>query len=263
MSKADTLTTLWRLIVLNAGFYGCLLLMTAFSIVVVWGPYFLWLRYAQGHTRGEAMRRMIWAYGKVWTKLLALFAPVQVQGDSQSLPIPCIVTPNHQSFFDAYCIGFLRIPNVLFAVRGWPFRIPVYGPYMRAAEYLNTEGLSGEQILARSQSLLSQGASIVIYPEGTRSPDRRLQRFHAGAFHLSLATGVPIVPLCIDGTSIFLKKGGWLLRPANINISILEPVYPAQFCHYGDESPLVLRHHVKDKMQNNLQKWQNTDTHRV
>jgi 1-acyl-sn-glycerol-3-phosphate acyltransferase len=148
---------------------------------------------------------------------------------------------------------------VLFAVRGWPFRIPGYAPYMRMAEYLNTEGMSSEDIFAKARDLLGSGASIVIYPEGTRSPDGSLQRFHAGAFHLALATQTPILPLCIDGTGRFLKKGSLFLRPVPITVKLLQPLAPERFACCGDEAPLVLRRTVKALMLEALERFDSAE----
>jgi 1-acyl-sn-glycerol-3-phosphate acyltransferase len=114
--------------------------------------------------------------------------------------------------------------------------------------------MSSEDIFARARGLLGSGASIVIYPEGTRSPDGSLQRFHAGAFHLALATQTPILPLCIDGTGRFLKKGSLLLRPVPITVKLLQPLAPEHFARCGAEAPLVLRRTVKLRISEALNK---------
>jgi 1-acyl-sn-glycerol-3-phosphate acyltransferase len=250
MSKLrHTLKLTW----LNLGFYGGLVLITAVSIVFISLPALYYLRYIKGCDKATAARRFIWHYGRAWTKLLCFFVPVHLENCDRPVPKPCIITPNHQSFFDTYCFGFMPTPNIAFAVRAWPFRMPFYRPYMRLAGYLNTESGGFKEFLRQSRAILEKGACIGIFPEGHRSPNGEIQRFHGGAFHLSVMTGVPILPVCIDGTGAFLRKGGFILRPATIRIQILEPIYPEQFAAFGEEAPLKLRHATKAAIQLGLE----------
>ena len=242
-----------RLVWLNVGYYGGLLCMTLVGLCVVSVPAYFWIRRRRGYDRGEAVRWLIWIYGRAWTKLLAFFVPVRLVDCDRQAPKPCIIAPNHQSFFDAYCFAFMPEHDVVFAVRSWPFRIPFYRPYMQAAGYLDTENLNSLELLGTARAVLDKGTCIAVFPEGTRSPDGRLGRFHAGAFHLAVAAGVPVVPLCIDGTGAFLRKGGFLLRPATVTVRMLEPVWPEQFAQSGDEAPLLLRRTVKARIQQALQ----------
>jgi 1-acyl-sn-glycerol-3-phosphate acyltransferase len=241
-----------KILWLNAGFYCGMILMTAVSIVFVTLPTYCWLRYARGFDTGEATRYLIWLYGRAWAKLLAFFVPVSLDGLDKPLPEPCIFVPNHQSFFDTYCFGFMRYFNVAFAVRSWPFRIPFYGPYMRMAEYLNTEDFSSEDILLQARTLLAKGVSIAAFPEGHRSVTGDLQRFRAGPFHLASLTNTPVVPLCINGTGVFLKKGGFLLNHAAISLRVLDPIFPEQFAQCVDEAALLLRRTAKGMLQQAL-----------
>lgn len=244
---------LLRLIWLNAGFYTGLFIITAGGMLFVCVPAYCWLRFVRKLDEGRSVRRLIWHYGRAWARLLSLFVPLTVKNCDKPLPKPCIITPNHQSFFDTYCFGFSREPDVVFAVRAWPFKMPFYGPYMRRAQYLNTESGGADELLARAKAILGSGTSIAVFPEGTRSPDGKMGRFHGGAFHLAGVTGVPIVPLCIDGTGRFLRKGGFLLRPASVSITMLDPVWPDQFASHGHEAPLVLKRTVKARLQQALQ----------
>jgi 1-acyl-sn-glycerol-3-phosphate acyltransferase len=237
---------------LNAGFYGGLIFITVVGIIFVSVPVYCWLRYGRGFDTGEAIRYIIWLYGRAWTKLLAFFVPVSLDQVDKPLPEPCIFVPNHQSFFDTYCFGFMRYFNVVFAVRAWPFRIPFYSPYMRMAEYLNTEDVSAEDVLAQAKALLAKGVSITVFPEGHRSVTGELLRFRAGAFYLANLTNTPVVPLCINGTGVFLKKGSLLLTPSTISFRVLDPIFPEQFAQYGDEAPRLIRRAAKAQLEQAL-----------
>ena len=242
-----------KLIWLNIGFYGAFVLMTAVLIVFISLPALCYLRYIKKYDKGSATRRLVWYYGRAWTKLLILFVPVRLENCDRPLPKPCIITPNHQSFFDTYCFGFISAPDIVFAVRAWPFRMPFYRPYMRLAGYLNMESGSSEELLRQARAVLDKGSCIGIFPEGHRSPNDKIQRFRAGAFYLSAITGVPIIPMCIDGTGIFLRKGSYLLRLATIRIRVLDPIYPEQFSDFGEEAPLQLRHAAKAAIERSLE----------
>ena len=248
---------------LNACFYSGLIFMTVVGILFISVPVFCWQRYVRGLDIGQATRYLIWLYGRAWARFLGFFVSLRLEDCDKKLPKPCIFVSNHQSFFDTYCFGFLPEPEVVFAVRAWPFKIPFYGPYMRLAEYLNTEDTSADALLEQGGRLLEKGTCVAIFPEGTRSIDGELQRFHAGAFRLSLATGVPIVPLCFEGTGVFLRKGTYLLQPAAIAIKVLDPIWPEDFVAFGDEAPLVLRRAVKDRLQDTLYEFRRDERHHL
>ncbi|MDR2726567.1 MAG: 1-acyl-sn-glycerol-3-phosphate acyltransferase [Deltaproteobacteria bacterium] len=241
-----------RLVWLNVGFYTGFLVMTATGMLFVTIPLYYGLRFFQGLDKGHSIRWMIWLDGQAWTKLLGAFVPLRIENCERPLPQPCIVTPNHQSFFDTYCFGFTPSYNVVFAVRAWPFKMPFYGMYMRHADYLNTEDGSANDFLKRGKAILAKGTSIAVFPEGTRSLDGNMRRFSGGAFHLAAETGVPVVPMCIEGTGTFLRKGSFLLRPASIFVRVLDPIWPEQLPVSREELPLALRHAVKDRLQQTL-----------
>ena len=78
--------------------------------------------------------------------------------------------------------------------------------------------------LARAKDRLGAGISLVIYPEGTRSRDGRLQRFKKGGFLLAVQANTPIVPITVNGSAKLLPAGAWRLRPGTIDITIDKPV---------------------------------------
>lgn len=236
--------TLLRSIRLTAIFYGGLVLWTA---VYIPSMAFLWLWFAavRGFPWRKAVRRCIKLYGIVCCALLRSQTPVQTESPAAPMPSPCIVAANHQSFFDAYCLGFFGMDNHVFAVRAWPFKIPFYGPVMRWAGYLNTEALDTDQFLAKARKLLDENVTLVFFPEGTRSATGKMARFRSGAFKLAMLYNVPVIPLCVNGTGNVFPRGKFLGRPAPVRLTLLPPVYPADFAQYGDLAHLRLQRHVK------------------
>ncbi len=125
---------------------------------------------------------------------------------------------NHQSHFDVLPVLALH-PKVILLTNEWVWNSPFYGYLLRKAEfYPVTEGL--EKNLAHMKELVSRGYSIVIFPEGTRSPDCRIQRFHRGAFLSARELGLPILPLYIHGFGYALPKHDFLLRKAGLYMEI-------------------------------------------
>jgi 1-acyl-sn-glycerol-3-phosphate acyltransferase len=90
-------------------------------------------------------------------------------------------------------------------------------------------------MLEKSYNCLKKGISIMIFPEGTRSPDCAIGFFKRGAFQLALQADVPILPVLIDGTGGILPKHGMIFGSEHhIWIRVLDPINPATF---GTDSP--------------------------
>ena len=74
---------------------------------------------------------------------------------------------------------------------------------------------------------LSNGISVIVYPEGTRTISGELNSFKKGAFYLAAGANVPIIPMHVHGTRKVLPKGGWLLRPNPVHVRFGEPLRAA------------------------------------
>ena len=85
------------------------------------------------------------------------------------------------------------------------------------------------------RSLVERGYSILVFPEGTRSEDCRILRFHQGAFHLAQELGLDIVPVCLHGVGHVLPKRELMLRPGRITVTVGKRV-PADDASWGDDS---------------------------
>ena len=133
---------------------------------------------------------------------------------------PAVYICNHQSHFDVLPIIALH-PKVILLTNEWVWNSPFYGYLIRKAEFYPVmDGL--EKNLAHMKDLVARGYSIVIFPEGTRSPDCRIQRFHRGAFLSAQQLGLPILPLYIHGFGYALPKHDFLLRKAGLYMEVGE-----------------------------------------
>ncbi len=239
-----------RTALMNAWMYPGLLLLTACSIAlfVVLHP----LCRLRGLSRGQSVRLLIWVYGRAWMLLTRPFASFRREGFKHLVAQrPAILVCNHLSFFDIYCMGGLPCWDVVFTVRAWPFRMFWYAPFMRMAEYVDMETDGIDAGLARCRAQLAKGATVLFFPEGHRSRDGGLQRFHSGAFRLSRETGVPIVPLCLTGTDDLLPAGSLRMAPARIRMRALAPVRPERFP--GESGHMTMRKEVRRRMAAELE----------
>ena len=142
--------------------------------------------------------------------------------DGVDLNRPRVVICNHQSHLDLFC-QLIFTPNIIFLTNDWVWNNPSYGLLIRNAEYYPVrEGL--EELLPKLRSLVERGYSIAIYPEGTRSKDCQIGRFHQGAFWLADQLNVDILPMCLYGPGKILKKKTYTLHPGPVRIDVGEPV---------------------------------------
>lgn len=176
-----------------------------------------------GRTVSSALRRSIRLYGWVLVCVVPFVAAVKVEYESSPLPAVCIFVANHNSAIDPYLFGAIPMENGF--VTSWPFRIPVYGFFMRLAGYANAED-GWDEVRRCCKKLLAAGSSVTIWPEGHRSRDNELGRFKNGAFSLAVETGYPVVPICILGSGAILPPGSRLMSTGRVKMVVLNPVFP-------------------------------------
>src|SRR5437879_11061230 len=102
---------------------------------------------------------------------------------------------------------------------------------------------SAMSIVDMATDALKAGQSFLIYPEGTRSPDGRLQEFKKGAVVMAIRAGVPIVPMVCSGAHRVMEKRSLVIHPGEIVVEFLEPIDASQ---YSFEERDVLNQRVHD-----------------
>lgn len=132
---------------------------------------------------------------------------------------PSVVICNHQSHLDLICMLTLT-PDLIFLTKDWVWNNPFYGLIIRNADFLPiTNGV--DEILPHLRSLRDRGYSIGVYPEGTRSVDCRIGRFHKGAFYIAERLGMDIQPIVIYGMGKVLPKKGYSFRKGVLHVEIM------------------------------------------
>jgi 1-acyl-sn-glycerol-3-phosphate acyltransferase len=138
---------------------------------------------------------------------------------------PVIFIANHTSFLDIL-LAIMLHPKIVLMVKGWVYKSPFFGPIIRYAGYIYTED-GPEQNIEKVRSLVAEGYSILIFPEGTRSEDGEIARFHKGAFHLAEQLNLAIQPILIHGAHDVLPKNDFLISPGALNVRVLPRIHPS------------------------------------
>lgn len=127
---------------------------------------------------------------------------------------PRIIICNHQSHLDLLYLLALT-PKIIFMTNDWVWRSPLYGFLIRHAGYLHaTDGI--DDLMPHLKEAIKQGYSVVIFPEGTRSIDCKIARFHQGAFYVASQLELDILPIFLYGTGRVLKKKRYYLMKSPI-----------------------------------------------
>lgn len=176
-------------------------------------------------------REPILVYGR-WAMKVSRFVlgiKVEVSGLSNMDPRrPYIFMSNHLSFLDGPLL-FMVIPrSVRVILKKSIFRLPVVGFGMKFIRFVPVDRKrvrNGVRSIEQAARLVRQkGYSFLIFPEGTRSRDGRLQSFRRGGFFLALATDAPIVPVTIRGSYELMPKGSFFVRRGKVDVVFHEPV---------------------------------------
>lgn len=132
---------------------------------------------------------------------------------------PSIIISNHQSVIDVLIIGMLS-PKIILLTNKWVWNSPLFGFAVRMAGFIPiVEGI--EESIGQIKEKIRQGYSIAIFPEGTRSKDGKIGRFHKGAFHLAKELNLDITPIVLHGIDKCIQKGSFVLRDNPISLKIL------------------------------------------
>jgi len=146
---------------------------------------------------------------------------------------------NHQSYFDIPVVLGCMPVQFRWLAKHELFKIPLFGMAMRRAGYISinrSNRRSAFRSLKTAARIIRSGVSVVIFPEGTRSPDGRIQPFKKGGFVLAIQSGVPIVPVIIQGTSAIRPKEGKKIIPGEVLIDVCAPILTTDYTYKTKEA---------------------------
>nr|WP_206037876.1 HAD-IB family hydrolase [Rhodococcus sp. HNM0569] len=140
---------------------------------------------------------------------------------------PAVFVFNHQSSLDLAVLGAVLGRDVTAVAKQEAAHDPRFmpvGALLDVAYIDRADRGRGRDALAPAVDKLQSGVSIVIAPEGTRSPTPWPGRFKKGAFHLAMQAGVPVVPVVIDGAGERMWRNSLIAHPGRVDVTVLEPI---------------------------------------
>jgi 1-acyl-sn-glycerol-3-phosphate acyltransferase len=172
---------------------------------------------------------------RFWARMLVRAAGIDLHlegGDTLDWSQRYVLVPNHYSYYDIPCILAAIEHPIRFMAKASLFQIPMFGWAIGRAGFIPVDrkdrskasksfGMAAERIRKRN--------SIVIFPEGGRTPTRELREFQRGAFLLAKKSGLPLLPIAIDGTFDIFRVGAKRVTPGRVTVKLGTPIDPSAF----------------------------------
>ncbi len=166
----------------------------------------------------------------------------------------CILISNHASILDILAIISAAPFPVRFIAKNSLIWFPIFGWFLYLSGHILIDRQSAQSAvrsLKKASSRLKKGISIIVFPEGTRSPDGEVKEFKRGAFLLARHAKFPVVPISISGTYDMLPRHGWCFWPGTIHIR-MSKLIPTRGLSHKDLDDLMRR--VRETIVENLKK---------
>ena len=176
-------------------------------------------------SRGRVAHRC----ARAWSRLIlrTTGVGVSVEGLGRITPgTTYVFVSNHQSIYDIPVI-FASLPAELRIIaKASLARFPVLGWHLKRGGHLFVDRRHPDRlgILKRWRALVSDGLSLIIFAEGTRSEDGQVARFKGGSFLLAIQAGLPVVPIAVIGTRRVMPKGRLRTEPAKVALVVHDPM---------------------------------------
>lgn len=174
-------------------------------------------------------KNVYFLYARTWSRILLRLAGVRVVAhstnilDSRQRYVYCA---NHASLFDIPVILATIPDNVRIMYKRELGSIPIFGWCLRMSPFVavdRSDARDAMEQIERTVASMQTGASVVVFPEGTRSEDGNLGTFKRGAFSLAARSGRPIVPVSLVGTAAILPAHSNRITPGTVHLYIDPP----------------------------------------
>jgi 1-acyl-sn-glycerol-3-phosphate acyltransferase len=152
---------------------------------------------------------------------------VRVEGKAKIPSGVCLFVANHTSSADAPAVVGAIPRRIAILLKESLFKWPIVGQAFTLAHFIPVNRKERDSAIAsveKAAAAMRAGQSFLIYPEGTRSPDGRLQEFKKGAVVLAIKAGVPVVPVLCSGAQRVMAKHSMVIHPGEILVEFLDPI---------------------------------------
>ena len=157
---------------------------------------------------------------------------IKVKGTEHIPPGTVIFAANHTSSADAPAVVGAIPRRIAILLKRSLFGYPIVGQAFHLAQFIPVDRFNRDSAivsLEKATEALKSGQSFLIYPEGTRSPDGRLQEFKKGTAVMAIKAGVPLVPIACSNAHRIMKKRDLKIYPGEILVEFLPPIDSAQY----------------------------------
>ena len=157
----------------------------------------------------------------------AVGVKIRVKGIQRIPEGVCLFAANHTSSADAPAIVGAIPRRIAVLLKASLFRWPIVGQAFQSVHFIPVNRSNRESAIAsveKASEAMKAGQSFLIYPEGTRSRDGRLQEFKKGAVVMAIKAGVPIVPMVCSGAHRVMGKRSLAIHPGEILVEFLPPI---------------------------------------
>jgi len=168
---------------------------------------------------------------RLWSTLILWMFDIKVRTKGADLLDPSkhyIYVSNHASAFDIPAV-VVGIPDeIRFVLKKELTRVPIWGWALKYGPYITIDrgnARNAQRSLDEAAERMRHGASVILFGEGTRTRDGKLQSLKRGAFTLAVKAGIPVVPVTINNTFGILPRGSLRVKPADIEIVFDEPIF--------------------------------------
>jgi 1-acyl-sn-glycerol-3-phosphate acyltransferase len=162
----------------------------------------------------------------------AVGVTVRVQGLEKIPQGTCLFVANHTSSADAPAVVGAIPRRIAILLKASLFKWPIVGQAFLSAHFIPVKRGAHEAAMVSMEKAIESmkaGQSFLIYPEGTRSPDGRLQEFKKGAVVMAIKAGVPIVPMACSGAHRVMEKRSLVILPGEILVEFLDPIDASKY----------------------------------
>ncbi|MFB0563433.1 MAG: lysophospholipid acyltransferase family protein [Candidatus Lokiarchaeia archaeon] len=163
-----------------------------------------------------------------------------------------IIASNHESYFDFFCFLAVSKRWVYYLTKKEHFEDITWGPFMKYTGQIEVDRESSDKTAVYEQALevLREGKLLGIFPEGTRSPNGKLQKAHTGVAKIALLAKAPVIPVGMMGTFKILSKFQYLPRFRKCQIRIGKPISLEKY--YGQEITDSLLRELTDNIMKTI-----------
>jgi len=198
--------------------------------------------------------------GRIWARCILALSKIRVTVKGLSHLEPgqsYIYMPNHMSNFDIPVLQAYLPIQFRWLAKAELYKIPVFGYAMQRAGYISIDRSDRESAiksLKKAANIVRNGVSVVIFPEGTRSRNHKIQPFKKGGFFLAVDSGIPIIPIVIHGTEQIMPKKQLSIKPGNVTIEIKNPIISSDYNRNTKDDlmekvrDIIMKSYEKNKM---------------